>query len=126
MACLHSNCYRAIRDSAGLALATAALEQSNLCFSFWDVNIFSFIFKKFQIKIVSDNYTFARCVKVIKNRKELTDEKLNSLEEVVMDSVKARAIIDASKSSMGMDISILDLLNIELFADRVIALAEYR
>ena len=80
----------------------------------------------FQIKIVSDNYTFARCVKVIKNRKELTDEKLNSLEEVVMDSVKARAIIDASKSSMGMDISILDLLNIELFADRVIALAEYR
>ena len=63
---------------------------------------------------------------MIKNRKELTDEKLNSLEEVVMDSVKARAIIDASKSSMGMDISILDLLNIELFADRVIALAEYR
>ena len=63
---------------------------------------------------------------MIKNRKELTDEKLNSLEEVVMDSVKARAVIDASKSSMGMDISVLDLLNIELFADRVIALAEYR
>ncbi len=63
---------------------------------------------------------------MIKNRKELTEEKLNSLEEVVMDSVKARAIIDASKSSMGMDISVLDLLNIELFADRVIALAEYR
>lgn len=63
---------------------------------------------------------------MIKNRKELTEEKLNSLEEVVMDSVKARAVIDASKSSMGMDISVLDLLNIELFADRVIALAEYR
>jgi nucleolar protein 56 len=43
-----------------------------------------------------------------------------------MDSIKARAVIDASKSSMGMDISPLDLMNIELFADRVIALAEYR
>lgn len=43
-----------------------------------------------------------------------------------MDSVKARAIIDASKSSMGMDISPLDLMNIEMFSDRVIALADYR
>ena len=79
-----------------------------------------------QIKIVSDNCTFARCVKIIKNRKELTNEKLSALEEVIMDSVKARAIIDASKSSMGMDISPLDLMNIEMFSDRVIALADYR
>ncbi len=43
-----------------------------------------------------------------------------------MDSVKARAIIDASKASMGMDISVLDLMNIEMFATRVIDLAEYR
>ena len=78
------------------------------------------------MKIVPDNSTFARCVKVIKNRKELTDEKLTALEEVIMDSVKARAIIDASKSSMGMDISPLDLMNIEMFSDRVIALADYR
>ena len=82
--------------------------------------------KSFQIKIVSDNLTFAKCVKIIKNRKELTDEKIQELEEVVMDSAKARAIIDASKASMGMDISVLDLMNIELFATRVIDLAEYR
>lgn len=43
-----------------------------------------------------------------------------------MDSGKAQAIIDASKSSMGMDISPVDLLNIEMFAGRVIALADYR
>lgn len=43
-----------------------------------------------------------------------------------MDSGKAQAIIDASKSSMGMDISKVDLLNIELFATRVISLADYR
>lgn len=80
----------------------------------------------FQIKIVSDNLTFAKCVKIIKNRTELTDEKMLELEEAVMDSTKARAIVDASKASMGMDISVLDLKNIELFAARVIDLAEYR
>merc|ERR1739844_243890 len=71
-----------------------------------------------------DNYTFAKCVKVIKNRKELTDEAITKLEEVVMDS--AKAIVDASKTSMGMDISQVDLMNIDMFANRVVGLAEYR
>merc|ERR1711881_569939 len=42
------------------------------------------------------------------------------------DSAKAKAVVDASKTSMGMDIAPLDLMNIEKFANRVIALAEYR
>lgn len=69
---------------------------------------------------------YSKVAQVIKNRKELTQEKLTALEEVVMDSSRAQAIIDASKSSMGMDISPVDLLNIELFATRVVALADYR
>lgn len=69
---------------------------------------------------------FAKLTKFIKNRKELTDESLEGLEEITMDSGKAQAILDASRSSMGMDISSIDLINIELFADRVIALANYR
>merc|ERR1712184_32319 len=75
---------------------------------------------------MGNNYTFAKCVKVIKNRKELTDEAITKLEEVVMDSAKAKAVIDASKSSMGMDISPIDLLNIDTFASRVIGLTDYR
>ena len=51
---------------------------------------------------------------------------VDALEEAVMDSAKAKAIIDAAKMSMGMDIAPLDLMNIEKFANRVIALAEYR
>ena len=43
---------------------------------------------------------------------------ISSLEEIVMDSAKARAVIDAAKSSMGMDISAVDLLNIDMFATR--------
>merc|ERR1712184_223839 len=75
---------------------------------------------------MGNNYTFAKCVKVIKNRKELTDEAITKLEEVVMDSAKAKAIVDASKTSMGMDISQVDLMNIDMFANRVVGLAEYR
>ena len=35
-------------------------------------------------------------------------------------------MLDASRHSMGMDISEIDLLNIHAFAERVIKLAEYR
>ena len=98
-----------------------------------DVNTFSMRIREWYsyhfpelVKIVPDNYTFAKCVKVIKNRKELSEETIAALEEVVMDSAKAKAIVDASKTSMGMDISQVDLMNIDMFANRVVALAEYR
>jgi len=98
-----------------------------------DVNTFSMRIREWYsyhfpelVKIVPDNYTFAKCVKVIKNRKEITDGAVEKLEEVIMDSAKAKAVLDASKTSMGMDISQVDLMNIEMFANRVVALAEYR
>lgn len=78
------------------------------------------------VKIVPDNYTYAKAASMIKNRKDLTEDSLEALEEVVMDSAKAQAIIDAARSSMGMDISPVDLINIEMFASRVISLVEYR
>merc|ERR1719460_510781 len=74
---------------------------------------------------------FAKCVKLLKNRKEMLEKSneadiISSLEEIVMDSAKAKAVYDASKMSMGMDVSPVDLLNIDMFATRVIALADYR
>merc|ERR1712058_129790 len=55
-----------------------------------------------------------------------TQEHFEKLEEILMDSARAQAVIDASKSSMGMDISPIDLLNIDTFASRVIGLTDYR
>merc|ERR1712141_364919 len=78
------------------------------------------------IKIVPENALYAGVVKLIKNRKELSQDLFEKLEEVLMDSARAQAIIDASKSSMGMDISPIDLFNIETFASRVIGLTDYR
>lgn len=98
-----------------------------------DINTFSMRIREWYsyhfpelVKIVPENYMYAKVAQFIKNRKELTDEKLEALEEIVMDSGKAQGIIDASKSSMGMDISPIDLMNIEMFAGRVVALADYR
>jgi len=78
------------------------------------------------IKIVPEPALYAKCVKEIKNRKDLNAEKTEALEKILMDSGKAEAIINASKSSMGMDISEMDLLNIDIFASRVIGLINYR
>ncbi|NXG08584.1 NOP56 protein, partial [Sakesphorus luctuosus] len=78
------------------------------------------------IKIVPDNSMYCRVAKFIGNRRELSEESLEGLEEIVMDSAKAQAILEASRSSMGMDISPLDLINIGSFSRRVISLSEYR
>uniref|UniRef100_A0A8D8Y2Y2 Nucleolar protein 56 n=2 Tax=Cacopsylla melanoneura TaxID=428564 RepID=A0A8D8Y2Y2_9HEMI len=98
-----------------------------------DVNTFSMRIREWYsyhfpelYKIVPENYLYARVAKFVGNRKTFDAEKLEALEEVVMDSAKAQAILDASRSSMGMDISPVDLLNIEMFATRVIALSDYR
>merc|ERR1712117_943038 len=85
-----------------------------------DVNTFAMRIREWYgyhfpelVKIVGDNLLYARGVKALKNRKEIKAESiLETLEEIVMDSAKAKAI--------------LDLINIDRFADRVIALAEYR
>merc|ERR1712141_503351 len=98
-----------------------------------DVNLFSMRIREWYsyhfpelVKIVNDNYMFAKCVKLLKNRKEMLEDAISKLEEVVMDSAKAKAVVDASKTPMGMDISQVDLMNIDMFANRVVALAEYR
>uniref|UniRef100_A0A182QGE3 Nucleolar protein 56 n=1 Tax=Anopheles farauti TaxID=69004 RepID=A0A182QGE3_9DIPT len=98
-----------------------------------DVNTFSMRIREWYsyhfpelMKVVSDNYMFAKVAHFVKDRKSLTAESLPALEEILMDSEKAQAVLDAAKMSMGMDISVIDLLNIEMFAKRVINLSDYR
>uniref|UniRef100_A0A0A9YCK6 Nucleolar protein 56 n=1 Tax=Lygus hesperus TaxID=30085 RepID=A0A0A9YCK6_LYGHE len=98
-----------------------------------DINTFSMRIREWYsyhfpelYKIVPENYLYAKAANIIMNRKEFTDEKMDQLEEVLMDRSKAEAILEASKSSMGMDIATIDLMNIELFAKRVVDLVDYR
>ncbi|BDA45072.1 Nucleolar protein 56 [Coccomyxa sp. Obi] len=78
------------------------------------------------VKICADNYQYARLALFVKEKTSLSQDSLPGLTEIVGDEDKAKEIVEAAKSSMGQDISPIDLINIETFASRVIALAEYR
>lgn len=56
----------------------------------------------------------------------MSEEKLPEIVEVLGDEAKAQEVLDATKSSMGQDISAIDLVNVEMFTRRVIQLADYR
>ncbi|KAG4093159.1 Nop-domain-containing protein [Neocallimastix lanati (nom. inval.)] len=77
-------------------------------------------------KIVADHAQYAKLAKIIKNKSNITPEIANQIEEILGDSIKTKQVIDAANASMGTDISEIDVLNIESFATRVIALTDYR
>jgi nucleolar protein 56 len=98
-----------------------------------DLNTFSMRCKEWYswhfpelVKVVPDNFQFARVVKFLKNKAEADESKIPGLVDITQDEAKAKEIIDAAKASMGTDISDLDMLNIEKFADRVIHLSTYQ
>jgi len=87
---------------------------------------YSWHFPELQ-KIVADSFMFARLVQLIGARTSLAnDDKLDKITEVTMDEAVSKQIIEAGRTSMGMDISEIDMLNLSEFADRVVALARYR
>ncbi|CAI9735923.1 Hypothetical predicted protein [Octopus vulgaris] len=98
-----------------------------------DINAFSMRIREWYsyhfpelYKIVPEQALYAKLVKIIKSRKTITEETIDVMEEILNDRSKAQSVYEASKSSMGMDISVIDLLNIEMFAKRVVDLIEYR
>lgn len=103
--------------------------------------------------IVKDNYMFARCAAYVQNKSSLVgaahesgnngedddngnnkmevdstapSTKLAGLVEIVGDTHLAEAIVAAAKTSMGMDCSVIDMVNIVNFTQRMIKMAEYR
>ncbi|CAH8381541.1 unnamed protein product [Eruca vesicaria subsp. sativa] len=78
------------------------------------------------VKIVNDNYLYARVSKMIEDKSKLSEEHIPMLTEVLGDEDKAREVVEAGKASMGQDLSPLDLLNAQTFAQEVINLADYR
>jgi len=71
-------------------------------FILYDREWYSYHFPELY-KIVPENYLFAKVVKYVGDRKQLTEKKIEGLEEIVMDAGKAAAILSAAKSSMGND-----------------------
>ena len=69
---------------------------------------------------------YCKLVQTIKNKSELGESKLDVLVQITEDSNIATSIINASRMSMGTDISEIDMTNVLAFTTRVISLAEYR
>lgn len=78
------------------------------------------------IKVVPDNIQYARIVGIVKNKSSLNEDMLDKLNAILMNENQAQDILDAARSSMGTDVSDVDLININMFANRVVQLAEYR
>ncbi len=78
------------------------------------------------VRIVADNLLYAKLVLLIKRRSALTDASQPALEETLMNSAQAQQVLDAAKASMGMEISDIDLVNINAFASRVVSLTNVR
>ncbi|GMJ04912.1 homolog of nucleolar protein NOP56 [Hibiscus trionum] len=98
-----------------------------------DINSFSMRVREWYswhfpelVKIVNDNYLYARVAKLIEDKSKLSEEHVPALTEILGDKDKAKEIVEAGKASMGQDLTPVDLINVQLFAQRVMDLAEYR
>jgi len=96
--------------------------------------------------IVKDNYMFARSAAYIQDKSSLfghaastndddddepmvveaKEDKLPGLIEIVGDAELANAVVAAAKTSMGVDCSPVDMINIINFTQRMVKLAEFR
>ncbi|KAF0887874.1 hypothetical protein E2562_004078 [Oryza meyeriana var. granulata] len=78
------------------------------------------------VKIVNDNYIYAKLADHIKDKSELAEKDIPTLADLIGDEDKAKEVVEAAKASMGQDLSEVDLMNVKQFAKRVMNLSEYR
>jgi nucleolar protein 56 len=104
-----------------------------------DVNTFSMRIREWYgwhfpelVKVVPNNQQYAALVKLIGDKSKLStvstenDPFFDQMVEITEDEATARSVLDAARTSMGQDISPIDLINILSFSHRVVALYDYR
>uniref|UniRef100_A0A915EPE3 Nucleolar protein 56 n=1 Tax=Ditylenchus dipsaci TaxID=166011 RepID=A0A915EPE3_9BILA len=98
-----------------------------------DINLFGMRIREWYayhypelFKLVPDLYKYVRCAATIMDRKKIDDSTVEKLKEILENDELVESVVEAARTSMGMEISELDLVNIEKFALRVASLAEYR
>lgn len=117
------------RDDNHIIQAIAILDQLDKAINTFSMRVrewYSWHFPEL-IKIVSENYRYAKVALFVQDKKSLTDDRLHDLAALVDDDEGvARTIIEAAKHSMGQDISETDMENVISFAKRVVSLSDYR
>uniref|UniRef100_A0A0D9ZGE6 Nucleolar protein 56 n=1 Tax=Oryza glumipatula TaxID=40148 RepID=A0A0D9ZGE6_9ORYZ len=66
-----------------------------------------------------------RIAKFVVNKSDLAEKDIPALADLTGDEDKAKEIVEAAKASMGQDLSPVDLINVQQFAQRVMNLSEY-
>ena len=78
-------------------------------------------------KLVPDAHQYSMLAVHIGDKSTLTDDSVEEIQAILDDDeTRARNVLDAARASMGSDINEMDLVNISMFADKVVKLAEYR
>lgn len=77
------------------------------------------------IKIVPDNGLYCTAASIIGDKSKIDEDKIGQLKEYLTDD-KIVEIINASKISVGMEISEIDLINVSIFSKKVKNLVAYR
>ncbi|XP_020571272.1 nucleolar protein 56-like [Phalaenopsis equestris] len=98
-----------------------------------DINTFSMRVREWYswhfpelVKIVNDNYLYAKIAKFVDDKSNLSEDHVPQLADIVGDEEKAKNIVEAAKASMGQDLSPIDLINVQQFAQKVMDLSAYR
>ena len=99
-----------------------------------DINVYAMRVKEWygwhfpELKqFVSDNHDYAKLVTIIEDKSTLSESKIHDLAAVVNDDeATAQQIIQASKTSMGQDLSENDMECVLEFAQRVVEITEFR
>jgi RNA processing factor Prp31 len=80
--------------------------------------------------IVKDNFMFARAAALIQNKESLfgegCEDKVAKLLEIVGEKELVDAVVASAKTSMGMECSAIDMINVINFTQRIVKLGEYR
>ena len=97
-----------------------------------DINMFSMRIREWYsyhfpelVKIINDNRLYIKLVNLIKDRSNCAQLQAE-ITELLGDEALTDQITVAAKTSMGMEISPVDLLNIEAFSQKATMLVDYR
>lgn len=57
------------------------------------------------VKIVSDNYLYAKVAKFIEDKSKLAEDNIPGLTDIIGDEDKAKEVVEAAKASMGRSLT---------------------
>ncbi|RKP03170.1 hypothetical protein CXG81DRAFT_9837 [Caulochytrium protostelioides] len=80
-------------------------------------------------KIVTQGPAYARVAAIVADKSTLgaRPESIAQIREILEDDeARTQAVVDASKTSMGTELSVLDFQHLQIFTERVISLIGYR